>query len=85
MEKKVSDQAIELLLIEGCSDAEIAARTGLKRRSVTNRVGRLYLKHGIIDGAQRVQLTVLLFRRWLSLCESKRSLRSSPRATAKAC
>lgn len=85
IEKKVSDQAIELLLIEGCSDAEIAERTGLKPRTVTARVKQLYLINGITDGVRRVQLTVLLFRRWLSLCESKRSLRSSPRDTAKAC
>ena len=85
LEKRVSDQVIERLLIEGCSDQEISQRTGLKPRSVTARVKQLYLAYGITDGVRRVQLTVLLFRRMLTQCELKRSLRSSPRGTAKAC
>lgn len=83
LQKTVSDQVIESLLIEGCDDAEIAARTGLKPRSVTARVKQLYLIHGITDGVRRVQLTVLLFRRSLA-CELKRNLRNSLQATAKA-
>lgn len=85
IEKTVSDEAIELLLIEGCSDAEIARRTGLKPRTVTARIKQFYLAYGITDGVRRVQLTVLLFRRWLSLCELKRNRRSSLQGTAKAC
>lgn len=84
-QKLVSDEVIESLLLEGCSDAEIASRTGLKPRTVTARVKQLYLIHGITDGVRRVQLTVLLFRRWLSRCESKRNRGNSLQATAKAC
>ncbi len=84
IEKKVSDREIEALLIEGCSDREISARTGLRPRTVTARVKQLYLSYGITDGVRRVQLTVLLFRRMLA-CEWKRNLRSSRPDTAKAC
>jgi DNA-binding NarL/FixJ family response regulator len=85
MQKKCSDEVIELLLIEGCSDAEISKRTGLSARGVTNRVNRMYLSYGITAGVKRVQLTVLLFRRWLTRCESKRKRESCLQATAKAC
>jgi DNA-binding NarL/FixJ family response regulator len=73
----VSDEVLELLLLEGCSDEEIAKRSGLSRRGVTQRVQRLYLIYAITDGVKRVQLTVFLFRRWLDCEIAKRKFRQS--------
>ncbi len=73
----VSDEVLELLLIEGCCDEEIAERSGLSRRGVTARVQRLYLIYGITGGDKRVQLTVFLFRRWIECEVAKRKFQRS--------
>ena len=79
MEKKIPDSVIESLLLEGCSDREIAQQTGLSARAIGKRIRGLYKHYGIeAKGIRRVQLTVLLFRRSLQC----RSIRGSRKGTA---
>lgn len=62
------EQQIVELLLEGCDNAEIAARLGMARRTVKAHFNRLFLRFGILTGIKRVKLATMLYQR-RSLCE----------------
>ena len=60
-------QQIVDLLLQGCSNAEIAEDLTMNRRTVKAHFNRLFLRFGITDGIKRVKLATLLYRNQLIL------------------
>jgi DNA-binding NarL/FixJ family response regulator len=60
-------QQIVNLLLQGCSNAEIARVLKMNRRTVKAHFSRLFLHFGICDGIKRVKLATLLYRSQLML------------------
>lgn len=60
-------QQIADLLLQGCSNVEIAEMLKMKRRTVKAHFNRLFLQFGITDGIKRVKLATLLYRSQLIL------------------
>ncbi len=71
------EQEIVDLLLQGCSNAEIAKTMGMNRRTVKAHFNRLFEKFGIHGGIKRVKLATLLYRRQLCL-ESNEERASEP-------
>src|SRR5215468_10418720 len=59
------EQQIVELLLQGCDNEEIARQLHMARRTVKAHFNRLFLRFGIADGAKRVKLATLLYRRQL--------------------
>ncbi|MBZ5574205.1 MAG: LuxR C-terminal-related transcriptional regulator [Acidobacteriia bacterium] len=59
------EQQIADLLLQGCSNAEIARQLKMNQRTVKAHFNRLFLRFGIHGGIKRVKLAIFLYRRTL--------------------
>lgn len=55
-------QQLADLLLQGCSNAEIAEILKMKQRTVKAHFHRLFMRFGIKHGVKRVKLATLLYR-----------------------
>ncbi len=55
------DEQVLQLLIQGCSNKEIAAQLNLSPRTVKQHLRTLFLRAGIRDGRKRVELATAMF------------------------
>lgn len=61
------EQQIAELLLQGCSNEEIARQLRMNRRTVKAHFNRLFVRFGISGGVKRVKLATLLYRRSIGL------------------
>ncbi len=57
------DQEVLKLLVQGCSNKEIAAELGISPRTVKQHLRTLFLRAGIKHGRKRVILATALFEK----------------------
>ena len=57
------DQQVLRLLVEGCSNKEIAEELNISPRTVKQHLRTLFLRAGITDGRKRVKLATAAFQR----------------------
>jgi DNA-binding NarL/FixJ family response regulator len=57
------DQQVLQLLIQGCSNKEIASQLNISPRTVKQHLRTLFLRAGIRDGRKRVKLATAIFAR----------------------
>jgi DNA-binding CsgD family transcriptional regulator len=57
------EEQIAALLLQGCSNTEIARELKMKPRTVKAHFNRLFERFEIKDGVKRVKLATLLYRR----------------------
>jgi DNA-binding NarL/FixJ family response regulator len=57
------DQQVLQLLVEGCSNKEIAEQLNISPRTVKQHLRTLFLRAGIKDGRKRVKLATAVFQR----------------------
>ncbi len=57
------DQQVLNLLVQGCSNKEIAGQLKISPRTVKQHLRTLFLRAGIRDGRKRVKLATALFAR----------------------
>jgi DNA-binding NarL/FixJ family response regulator len=55
------DQQVLQLLIQGCSNKEIASQLNISPRTVKQHLRTLFLRAGIRDGRKRVKLATAMF------------------------
>jgi DNA-binding NarL/FixJ family response regulator len=55
------DQQVLNLLVQGCSNKEIAGQLNISPRTVKQHLRTLFLRAGIRDGRKRVKLATALF------------------------
>ena len=55
------DQQVLDLLVQGCSNKEIAGELSISRRTVKQHLRTLFLRAGIRDGRKRVRLATAAF------------------------
>jgi len=55
------DADVLKLLIQGCSNKEIASQLGISPRTVKQHLRTLFLRAGIRDGRKRVKLATAMF------------------------
>jgi DNA-binding NarL/FixJ family response regulator len=55
------DSEVLKLLIQGCSNKEIAAQLGISPRTVKQHLRTLFLRAGIREGRKRVKLATAMF------------------------
>jgi DNA-binding NarL/FixJ family response regulator len=55
------DQDVLKLLVQGCSNKEIAAQLNISPRTVKQHLRTLFLRAGIRDGRKRVKLATAMF------------------------
>lgn len=55
------DQQVISLLVQGCSNKEIAAQLKISPRTVKQHLRTLFLRAGIRDGRKRVKLATAIF------------------------
>ena len=55
------DQQVLNLLIQGCSNKEIAGQLSISPRTVKQHLRTLFLRAGIRDGRKRVRLAIAAF------------------------
>jgi len=55
------DEQVLKLLVQGCSNKEIAAQLNISPRTVKQHLRTLFLRAGIRDGRKRVQLATAMF------------------------
>ena len=55
------DQEVLKLLVQGCSNKEIAAQLNISPRTVKQHLRTLFLRAGIRDGRKRVKLATAMF------------------------
>lgn len=55
------DQEVLQLLIQGCSNEEIASQLQISPRTVKQHLRTLFLRAGIRDGRKRVKLATAIF------------------------
>lgn len=55
------DQQVLKLLVQGCSNKEIAAHLRISPRTVKQHLRTLFLRAGIRDGRKRVKLATAMF------------------------
>lgn len=55
------DQDVLKLLVQGCSNKEIAAQLKISPRTVKQHLRTLFLRAGIRDGRKRVKLATAMF------------------------
>jgi DNA-binding NarL/FixJ family response regulator len=57
------DQEVLNLLVQGCSNKEIAGQLNISPRTVKQHLRTLFLRAGIRDGRKRVKLAIAVFTR----------------------
>jgi DNA-binding NarL/FixJ family response regulator len=57
------DEQVLQLLVQGCSNKEIAAQLSISPRTVKQHLRTLFLRAGIRDGRKRVKLATAMFER----------------------
>jgi len=57
------DQQVLNLLVQGCSNKEIAGQLNISPRTVKQHLRTLFLRAGIRDGRKRVKLATAVFAR----------------------
>jgi DNA-binding NarL/FixJ family response regulator len=63
------DSEVLKLLMQGCSNKEIAAQLGISPRTVKQHLRTLFLRAGIRDGRKRVKLATAMFaKEQMQLC-----------------
>lgn len=55
------DQEVLNLLVQGCSNKEIAGHLNISPRTVKQHLRTLFLRAGIRDGRKRVKLAIAVF------------------------
>ena len=55
------DKQVLSLLVEGCSNKEIAGQLNISPRTVKQHLRTLFLRAGITDGRKRVKLATAMF------------------------
>jgi DNA-binding NarL/FixJ family response regulator len=55
------DQQVLSLLVQGCSNKEIAGQLSISPRTVKQHLRTLFLRAGIRDGRKRVKLAIAVF------------------------
>jgi DNA-binding NarL/FixJ family response regulator len=55
------DQQVLNLLVQGCSNKEIAGQLNISPRTVKQHLRTLFLRAGIREGRKRVKLTIAMF------------------------
>ena len=81
------ERQIAELLLQGCSNEEIAQQLNIALRTVKAHFNRLFLRFGITGGIKRVKLATLLYRRQMCkttqtespVTENNKSSNSSPK------
>jgi Bacterial regulatory proteins, luxR family len=82
------EKQIAELLLQGCSNEEIAQQLHIALRTVKAHFNRLFLRFGITGGIKRVKLATLLYRRQMCktnqtappVTENNKLSNSSPKA-----
>jgi DNA-binding NarL/FixJ family response regulator len=62
------DKQVLSLLVEGCSNKEIADQLHISPRTVKQHLRTLFLRAGICDGRKRVRLATALFAKEQQSC-----------------
>ncbi len=57
------DEQVLKLLVQGCSNKEIAAQLHISPRTVKQHLRTLFLRAGIRDGRKRVKLATAMFQK----------------------
>jgi len=57
------DEQVLKLLVEGCSNKEIASQLNISPRTVKQHLRTLFLRAGIRDGRKRVKLATAMFQK----------------------
>jgi DNA-binding NarL/FixJ family response regulator len=57
------DREVLKLLVQGCSNKEIAAQLKISPRTVKQHLRTLFLRAGIRDGRKRVKLATAMFEK----------------------
>jgi DNA-binding NarL/FixJ family response regulator len=57
------DQQVLELLVQGCSNKEIAGQLNISPRTVKQHLRTLFLRAGIREGRKRVKLAIAIFAR----------------------
>jgi DNA-binding NarL/FixJ family response regulator len=57
------DQQVLNLLVQGCSNKEIAGQLNISPRTVKQHLRTLFLRAGIREGRKRVKLAIAIFSR----------------------
>ena len=57
------DQQVLQLLVQGCSNKEIAGELNISPRTVKQHLRTLFLRAGIKDGRKRVKLATAVFNK----------------------
>ena len=57
------DQQVLHLLVQGCSNKDIAGQLNISPRTVKQHLRTLFLRAGIKDGRKRVKLATAVFQR----------------------
>lgn len=57
------DQQVLKLLVQGCSNKEIAQQLNISPRTVKQHLRTLFLRAGIRDGRKRVKLATAIFQK----------------------
>jgi len=57
------DQQVLELLVQGCSNKEIAGQLNISPRTVKQHLRTLFLRAGIREGRKRVKLAIAMFAR----------------------
>ena len=57
------DRQVLNLLVQGCSNKEIAGQLNISPRTVKQHLRTLFLRAGIRDGRKRVKLATAVFQR----------------------
>ena len=57
------DEQVLKLLVQGCSNKEIASQLNISPRTVKQHLRTLFLRAGIKDGRKRVKLATAMFQK----------------------
>jgi DNA-binding NarL/FixJ family response regulator len=60
------DEQVLNLLVQGCSNKEIAEQLSISPRTVKQHLRTLFLRAGIVDGRKRVKLATAVYQRGAS-------------------
>jgi DNA-binding NarL/FixJ family response regulator len=66
------DEEVLRLLVQGCSNKEIATHLNISPRTVKQHLRTLFLRAGITDGRKRVKLATAMFQREREDYEAKK-------------